>query len=133
MLSRVVWKQFNRRLRFMGLEDQDYFIIGMNFGPVLTVTATGSLDPEVEVVGRTVRGEHPRSSSPSSSCSYSTRKGPHKFNLEQGLNDSATSTASPSEHRTFYAHIAFLDTKFTHRIFIKAHIIRVRQIVVFSK
>ena len=33
-----------------------------------------------------------------------TRKALHKFNLEQHLNDSATSTAS-GEHRTFYAHI----------------------------
>ena len=33
-----------------------------------------------------------------------TRKAPHKYDLEQRLNDSATSTAS-SEHHTFYAHI----------------------------
>ena len=39
-----------------------------------------------------------------------TRKGTRMFNLEQRLNDSATSTASPGEHHTFYAHIATLNT-----------------------
>ena len=35
-----------------------------------------------------------------------TREGPAKLKLEQRLNDSGVSTASPGEHLTFYPNIS---------------------------
>ena len=40
-----------------------------------------------------------------------TRKGPDKLKLEQRLNDSAVSTASPGKHLTFYPNIPPLSPK----------------------
>jgi hypothetical protein len=62
-----------------------------------------------------------------------TRKGPDKLKLEQRLNDSAASTASPGDHLTFYPNIPLIgpmsEGHVPHRILVKAHILRARRVL----